>query len=185
MLLRRGCVDKKTALAGGFHDPKHWAELRRQFVRLIFLEHLGEVQEADHAVFRRDDAFAISAVEGGGHFRHRLDLAGRNGQNIRDAVDEHANDHAVNFGDDDGAAFVGDGALHAELVSKVDDRDHRAAQVHDADDIGRRVRDRRGRRPATDFADGRGLDAEFLIMQAEGNDLERIAAEASGIDRGH
>ena len=76
-------------------------------------------------------------------------------------------------------------AVQAEAHGQVEDRDDRAAQVHHTDDIGRRMRDRRGRRPAADFADSRRLDAEFLIMKPEGDDLEGLAAEAGGADSCH
>ncbi len=76
-------------------------------------------------------------VEGSRDFRHRLNLAGGDGEDVGDAIDQHADDHIVDFGHDDGAALVGDGALHAELVGEVDDRDNRAAQVHDTDDVCR------------------------------------------------
>ena len=174
----------KARPQGGFYldkEPVSGGEI----VRLAFLEHLGEVQEADHAVLRGDDTLAEGAIEGSGDFRNRLYLAGGDREDVRDAVDQHADDHVVDFGHDDGAALVGDRALHAELEGEVYDRDHRAAQVHYADDIGWRVRDRCRRGPAADFADRRGFYAEFLIVKSEGNDLERIAAEIRGIDCSH
>src|SRR5690606_778394 len=78
------------------------------FLDLAALEHLGEVQEADHAMFVGNDAFGEGLVEGGRDFRHRLDLARRDGQDVRNAVNQHADDHVVDLGDDDGGTLVGD-----------------------------------------------------------------------------
>ena len=76
---------------------------------------------------------------------------------------------------DDGASLVRLCTAHAELHGKINHRNDNTAQVHDSNDLRRSMRDWCCRTPSANLADGRGAHAEFLIVQAKRNNLQRTA----------
>src|SRR4051812_36844923 len=122
-------------------------------------------EEAEHE-FARDRA---ADVRGG------LQRLGRERQDFAHPVDEQADHPAGDLGDEDGVAGGGLGPAKAEPRAEIDDRQHRAAQVHHAADVVRRLRQRRRLRPAADLADRHQVDAEGLLADLEGDQFHPFA----------
>ncbi|QTK78031.1 hypothetical protein AT6N2_C0065 [Agrobacterium tumefaciens] len=140
-----------------------------------------EVQEADHALFERHDAAAEAALFFRNDIGRRLQVFGANGHHVGDLFHKKSDQLATDIGNDDRRALRRLGHFHAEATGHVDDGNDGAAQVDKAKDVRRRVRHRRHRRPAADFADRHDVDAEFLIAQMEGNDFEICARLLDGV----
>ena len=88
----------------------------------------------------------------------------------------------ADLGDDDDVAHGRLHRLHAEAQRHVDDRQDDAAQVDDAQHIGRRMRHRRRRGPSTDLPDRHDVHAELLIADPEG---DQFASVTVIVDRVH
>src|SRR5690606_21822053 len=147
------------------------ASVRETLPGLAGGQHAVERDQADHPPLHRDHALHEGAGEFGGDVGGRLDRAGGDGQDVGDGIDEQADGLVADLGDDDDVAGAGLGRREAEAVGEVDDGKHGAAQVDDALHVGGRMRQRRRRGPAANVADRHDVEAEFLLSEAEGDQL--------------
>lgn len=132
-------------------------------------------------LFQRDNAAAEAALFFRNDIGRGLQVFGADGHHVGDLFHQKADQLAADIGNDDGGALGGLGHFHAEAAGHVDDGNDGAAQVDEAENIGRGVRHRGHRRPAADFADRHDIDAEFLIAQMKGNDFEICAGLLDGV----
>ena len=91
----------------------------------------------DHAAIHGDDAAHEHAREVGGDIRRGLDGAVVDREDVGDRIDQQARRALADLRDDDDVARRGLGAGQAEPDAEIDDRQHDAAQVDDAADVGR------------------------------------------------
>ena len=78
-------------------------------------------------------------------------------------------------GDDDDVPVARSVLAQPQPARQIDDRHDRAAQVDDAQDIGRRMRQHGRARPAADFAHVDDVDAEILLADPEGDQFAFVS----------
>lgn len=99
-------------------------------------------------------------------------LIGADRENIGDTINDQPEHGVMHVGNDSGAALSRLSALRSALAGQIDDRDHRSAQAHHANDIRRRMWRWGLGRPSAKLADGGGSKREFLIRDSKDDDLE-------------
>ena len=131
--------------------------------------------EVDHAANEPRDLV--------GERGRRLDGARRHAQHVRHAVDDQPRAVALGPDHDEAPALGLARRRHVEAAALVDDGQHVAAQVHDALEEFRRLRQARDlRRHFADFVDGFDRQPELVLAQAEHQKLSALACgESAGV----
>jgi hypothetical protein len=75
----------------------------------------------------------------------------------------------MNLYDNDDATRRRLGEPEAKAHREIDDGEDGTPKINDAANVRRRMRQRRGGRPAANFANAHDVDAEFLRPHAKGN----------------
>lgn len=105
----------------------------------LALENRVEFNEADHPALDRQDTTREAPIKLGRDIRRRLNIAVGNGQYVGNGIDQQADHLAVDLRHDDHVPNRRLGRRHPETRGEIDDRQHRAAQIDDAEHIGRRM----------------------------------------------
>src|SRR5208337_1016000 len=130
-----------------------------------------EPDEADHPVVDCEHAADEGFYRIGGDFGHRLNRVDSLAQIFGDRIDQQSDELIFDLHDDDDVALGGPGTGKAEALREIDDRQHRAAQIYDAAQVWRGVRQGRGRRPASNLPHRHDVDAELLCPDTEGDEF--------------
>ena len=133
------------------------------------------VEQHHHLVVHRREAADAGGIGAGAEIRRRLHRIGGHVVDLRDRVDHDANglftDRRVDAHDDDHRRAVEGLRFETEARAQVDDRHDDAAQVHDTEDVRRRVGHARHAVPALDLLHAQDFDAVLDSRAHEGHVL--------------
>jgi hypothetical protein len=127
-----------------------------------------DIDQNQHPLIERAKTGQIGCVEGCTHCWRRLDLLGRERDNVGHAVNHHPDDPMCNIEDDDDRELIIGWCAEIELDAHVDNRHDNASQVDDAFDEIRCIGNSCHRVIATDLLHRQDIDAIFFTAKFEG-----------------